>query len=175
MSSNHLTQKQKNICYLIDGIAFILLGIFLILSATELLKVDFKSIILFAILLFFGLAMIANSFVQHNSMLLWIGTLLFVCALAGFFVNCTEAITYRKIYPLFIASPAIASLVSMILASEHKMHLFSAVFFGVIAVLFAFESAGLVSIKIIIPIAFILVGIIIIISVLFTKGEKNER
>lgn len=175
MMNNELTKKQKTVCLCIDGLSLIFLGLFLMIVGLGLTVYDFKKIILSAILFFLGVSMILSAFVQKNSLLLWIGSVIFVCSSVGFFAEGIESLGYSNLYPIYISSPAIASLLTLTLSREYRMHLTIALFFGVISLLFTLEICGLLSINIIIPIVLILMGITIIVSAFIFKGEKNER
>lgn len=173
-SKESLSNTQKQICIIIDGIATILFGIFLLFVGLGLTVYEFRLIILFAALLFIGLAMTVNSFVQTNSLLLWLGIFLCVSSSVGFLAEGISALSYANLYPIFIAAPAAASLITLCMSKEIRLHLFISLFFGILSILFSMEAGNIISINIILPIAVILIGIIII-GAIFPKGDKNGK
>lgn len=173
-TTSNLSLKQRRICIIVDSVATFLLGVFLLLVGLKIIYYDFYRILLSSILLFGGIAMSINAFVQSNSLILWIGSALAVCACVGFIVEANIGFGYSDLYPIYIAAPAIASLITLFIKKEYKIHLLTAVFFGIISILFSLESSGILPISIVLPIVLMVVGLIIS-GAVFIKGEGNGK
>lgn len=173
-SKEKLSFFQRRACFIVDAVSVLLLGIFLLLVGLDLTLYDFDKIIYFALLLFLGSAMLLNSCIQINSLLLWIGSFVMVCGIYGFLAQGISGIDYRDLYPIVLAAPAIASLLSLSISKEKRMHVYISLFFGVISLIFSLESGGILPINIVLPIVFMVIGIIIF-GAVFIKGEKNGK
>ena len=137
-----VTPRQKaagNIC---AGTAIILAGIFLLLCGLNVIPLNILDVIAASILFAIAAAFLTSGLIQRNPVSVWIAVAFSVPALVEVLEKFTQA-TYGGLYPLYIAIPAVASLITSLIFRSFRPHIPVIVFFGGLAALFALQSSGL--------------------------------
>jgi len=106
-----LTKKQIIISQIIIALAALILGVLFLLSFLDVLPLNFLQAILILIPIALATALIFLGFVQDNTLLIWLSIIIyaiFAVSVLHFFGRCD--LTIAKLYPIYILSPALASL-----------------------------------------------------------------
>jgi|GEM_PF-2469821 len=106
-----LTKKQIIISQIIIAAAAFILGVLFLLSALNVLPLNLLQAVLILIPAVGGAALLVLGFVQDNTLLIWISIILLIAFIVSFinFFGCCD-LTFRRLYPFYIVSPAVASL-----------------------------------------------------------------
>lgn len=170
-----LTRKQRLAGNLTAGATVIAAGIILLLAGTNVIHASMRLLVAPVLLTAVGASLLLTALIQRNTVSLWISFAFLVPALVGYLAGFTPA-TYGQLYPLYIAIPAIASLLTMPMSGSYAAHGKTALFFGLIAGLFALQSSGLVGWGVVLPSVVVFVGLIIVyIAVTLARGEEKEE
>lgn len=168
------TKMQKRITSIAAGAVIVLAGLMLFLTATGLFPhLTVKNSAVFIILFAIALILVFSAAVQKNSVALWLAVCFFIPGLITLLVNFT-ALTYFNLYPLYIAIPGLASLVTLILSRDFKLHLKIAALFCVVAALFFLHSFAVLKIGFILPILLVLLGAVVIVAALRPKHSEDD-
>lgn len=169
-----LTPKQKLVGNLIAGGFTVLCGVFLLLCGVGAIGLDIKKIALPAILMAVGLTLLTTAILARNPVSLWLSWAFNIPAVISILAAYTF-LGYGNLYPLYIAVPAIASLLTLPMTpSSFKSHLKAIAFFGVLAFLFMLNSLMGVSWSIVLPIILVYAGLLIITAaVLIARPVKR--
>ncbi len=159
IESNEIDGKKRIVSNLVFASGLVLTGVALIIMGVleDSLGVAYASLIAPIILTAFFLINLIVSFLQRNTVALYIAGLCLANALIAVIGNFTE-VGYDRIYPLFILSPGLASLFTLIMSKEYKLHLLLGAFFACTAGIFALQSCFDVSWAIIIPVFVLYLG-----------------
>ena len=126
------------------------------------------------VLLTVGLVFLTTAIVQRNTVSMWISFAFIVPALVAALNNFT-ALTYAKLYPLYIAIPAISSLFTAIMSRSFRDHLKIIITFGLIAAVFSLQSSGLTGWNVVVPVLVVLAGLAIVYAAIrMNKSEDND-
>lgn len=171
-----ISPTTKMACNIIMATAIVVCGIvLLILGVTSAdTGIDIMALIAPVILATLGMAFLITSLMQHNTVTLYLSALLLVCSLASFLANLSSAVSYSAIWPLYIAAPAIASVVTMLMSKQYGFHIRIALVFGVLSIMFALFTAGIWGIEVLIPALIVYVGLIGLYATLAIKGATEE-
>ena len=165
------TKGQRMAGNITAGAFVVLCGVFLLLVGLGVFDgLSLGNVTFVAIFYTLALAFITGAFIQKNTASLWIGTAFAVPATVTLLNNFTS-LTYAQLYPLYIAIPAISCAVTLILSRAFIDHLKVILFFGVIALMFALQSSGLVGWGVVVPLLVVFVGLMVIIVAI--RGRKN--
>lgn len=168
------TGAQRTASNIAAGAYVILCGVFLLLTGIGIFDgITIGNVTLIAIFYTLALAFITGAFIQKNTASLWIGTAFAVPATVTLLNNFT-ALTYAQLYPLYIAIPAICCAVTMILSRAYADHLKVILFFGVLAVVFALQSSGLVGWGVVVPLLITFVGVTVIVVAIRGRNNGDE-
>jgi len=132
--SINLSEKQKRLTYLFVGLSFLLCGIFLLLVSSNLIDLQIKKVVIPTLILGFGLSCFASSFCQDNTLLLWLGCGVIVCAI-GTFLGEFLACGYKKVIFVYFLAPTLASLFTMLKSKKYKFNLKISLLFALIAII----------------------------------------
>lgn len=169
-----LTAAQRLASNLIAAIGLILCGVFLLLCGLGAIALDMTSVLAPAILTAFGIVLLANALIQSNTVSLYLSVLLFVCALTCGIANFSENIGYGELYPLFIAAPAAASVVTIIMSRNFMTHIKIILVSGVFAFVFFMQSFGIWSWVVTVPVLVMLTGLLALYATLSAKARPEE-
>ena len=189
MSSNNPEQKLPK--YNLSLLSTIFCSLELILFGVFLLVVNFKpdflgaqwgvSIIWLPVALgLIWLLCLTHSAFLKNTVTLWISFVFLTC-LAAWLIKNVGGVGYHKIYPIYVAIPAIASAGTLLFSKDKNLHLKSIIFFGVIAFILFLNSFYEVDWWIIAPIVAIVIGAFIFINAITSKkgrwddGDRPQR
>lgn len=184
MNNNNPEQKynlnRSLATTIVCSLEFILAAAFILVVRfkSDLLGPNFlvKDIWLPTVLIGMGIISLTHSLIMRSTSTLWISVVFFVCAINWALVNPhLGGLTYKQIYPIYIAIPAIASLISLPFSREKNKHLKSIIFFGAISAILLINSLGKVDMFIIIPIVVIVAaGFIMVNAITRKKGRWDD-
>lgn len=170
-----LTKGQRVAGNIIAGAYTVVCGVFLLLVGLNVFGgLTISNMALPTILLTVGLVFFTTAIIQRNSVSLWLSFAFFVPAVVSYLANFTE-LTYGRLYPLYIAIPAIASLFTMFMSKAYRDHLTTVIFFGVIAGVFALQSSGLTGWGVVIPVFVVLLGLAIVWTALKINKQEDDN
>jgi len=137
--------KAQKLIQRISAIAILALaGLFLLLAGVVAVLPNILTVLAATILLACCLIFLVSGIVGKNPVSIWIALAFFTPFLIEILTSL-YVVTYAQIYPLYIATPAIASLITGAIWRNLKLHLFAIVFFGGMAILFSIQSIGLLN------------------------------
>jgi len=136
-----LTTKQKMASKISAIVLIALCAVTLLLFGVVNSLPNILSVLAVSILLTFALIFLACGIIQKNQVSIWISIVFFVPVIIEFLTIYTS-LTYADIYPLYIAAPFIASIVTGLIWRNIKLHILPLIFFGVLSVIFSFQSSG---------------------------------
>lgn len=169
-----LSNGKKLACNLSAAAIVLAAGLFLLLCGTGVFPISVTKALCGTILLAVGLTFIVSALIANNSVSLWIGCCFLVPAYVELLVKITPA-GYSQLYPLYIAIPAIASLVTLVYTRELRSHLPVIALFGVPAGIFALESGGVAGWAVVIPVLVVYVGLLMLAAALLKRKEKDDE
>jgi len=174
-----LTAGQKLACYIVAGAILAAWGIFLLLCGTvSAFPFTIGQAIVPSGMLAVGLGFTAIGFIQKNVVSLWLGILVLSIASVSVFAPLFEGSLwqgYRKLYPIYIASPGIAFVATMIYSREFKDHLKLILFFFGLSAFFFLNSLFGVPWYIVLPLMLVSVGLVVVAIALAVRfGVKKE-
>ena len=172
--TTEITAKQRLISNLTAAIGIILCGLFLLLCGVGAIGVDIVGAIAPAILIAFGAILLINALVQTNTVSLYLSVLFFVCALTSCLANFAGSLNYGKLYPFYIAAPAIASLFTMLMSRNFVSHTKVIVVFGVPSFFFFMLSFGVWAWYITLPAVLTYVGLLALYVALSVRAKPEE-
>lgn len=170
------TKKDKLIGNLIAGGYVVACGCFLLLAGLGVFgsSVTVAALALPTILLTVGLVFLTSALVRRNCVSMWLGFVFIVPAVVSYVCNFTP-MTYGKLYPLYIAIPAIASLFTLPMTPRaFRDHLGVILFFGVCAGIFALQSAGVAGWRVALPVLLVFVGLTIVAAAIWLNGKEDD-
>ena len=152
--------KQKRVASnLVFAIGLVLTGIVLLICGIfdSINSCGFFDLAIPLFLISFFAMLFIIAFIQKNTVALYLSMLFLTCGI-GTILGNFSGYGYEKIYPVFIASPAVASFATMFMSREFRFHLWVFSFFGIISAIFMLQTIFDVSWGIIIPITVVFVG-----------------
>ncbi len=152
-----------------------MLIIWYILVALSVIPVSFWGVFTGSLVGAIGLILIVSGAIQRNSVSVWLSFPFLVPAVIEFLTEFSVC-QYYEIYPLYIAIPAIASLVCLTFAGGKSAHVKVLIFFAIEALCYLFNVLGLIPIyvSIIISSAWFLITIIYIFIRIFRSANEHE-
>lgn len=170
-----LTPSQRLAGNIIAGAYLVACGVVLLLTGLGVFgAVTVGSIWLPTVLLTLGLILFTTGLIQGNVVSVWLACAFTVPAVISYLALFTS-LTYAQLYPLYVATPAISSLVTALLSRKAvKEHLKVVLFFGVIAAAFALRSFAIVGWSVVLPLIVVFIGFIIIFSSIKKSKESNK-
>lgn len=149
-------------------------GIFLLLCGMGVIPVSVRSAACGTLLAAAGLSFVVSACIARNSVTLWLG----ICFLVPALVECLVQTTpygYAQWYPLYIATPAVASLGTVWLSRAFGAHLPVFVVFGVTAALLALQSSGLLSWRFVVPLCIVYAGVLMLAYTLRKFAPETKK
>ena len=169
-----LTPGQKLATSISSGIILALLGVFLLITGLNILPFGMRLAMIPAGLIAVGLIFVIAAFIQDNVVALWVGSLLIAVASVSILAPATS-LGYRRLYPMYMLAPAIASIITMIYSKEVKDHIKAILFFGVLSGFFFLNSFGIADWVVVLPIMLLSFGaFIILLSLIVRRRIKGE-
>jgi len=173
-----LTKKQIIISQIVVAIAAFLLGLMFLLSALGVIPFGFLDAVLIFIPIVGGTALFMLGFVQDNTLLIWISAIFLSAFIAHFihiFGRCDLTIT--NLYPIYILSPAIASLLVGVYDSfKLKQHLKIIFPFLALAISFSLNSFWGIHFGIVIACIFLFIALCFVLFIIKThKAKPNDK
>ena len=173
IEDTELTKGQKLAGNLIAGAYTVLCGIFLLLVGLNLFDgLSIGNTALPTILLTVGLVFLTTAIIQRNTVSLWLSFAFIVPAVVSYLNNFTP-LTYARLYPLYIAIPAIASLFTMIMSKAYSDHIKIVIFFGVIAAVFSLQSSSVAGWGVVIPVLVVIAGLAIVYAAIKMNASED--
>lgn len=170
-----LTEKQKLACNLIISGALILCALILLLVGVRVIKVKIGLIVTPVILGGIGISLFVTALIQRNTVSMWLSGVLLSCMTATIVAVSTKQ-PYAVVYPIFIASPAIASLMTIFISESKNFHGSIIVFFGILSILFSLNSSGTLSWYVSTPLIVMFFGITILLySIMHYRNKDKEE
>ncbi|MBQ7227338.1 MAG: hypothetical protein IJX05_02940 [Clostridia bacterium] len=170
-----LSPKKRFICNLIAAIGILTCGAVLLVFGIigNGVGVYVSQLIVPVILLTIGLIFMITSLIQMNTVTFYLAIVFLVCSLVSFLAHFTP-LSYGMIYPLYIASPAIASLFTMIMSKEYAFHLRLIFLFAVPAVFFQLFATELWSLSVLVPVLLMYCGLVVLSFALSANSVSEE-
>lgn len=162
------------------GILIVAFGVSLLLSGLGLFPVDLTSFWFPAVCVTLWLGAFLTGALRKESWTVWVGFVFFGLAV----VNITHAVSgvgYGKLFPMYIAIPAVCSLVTLLFAQNKKLHLESIILFGGLTVIFTIQVLTSLNWFITAGIIVIMLGLFIFVNVATSKkgrwddGDRPQR
>lgn len=158
---NQLNKKQIFYSRLVLGGAAFLLGLFLLLCGVKIVPLPVLKTLPVAIAITLGLICFLWAFIQDNTLMLWLSMPLFFAALVSLLCAIDSQHGYGFYYPIYIASPAAASLVTALYSGEWKDHLKVIFLFLPVSIILLLGSMLKLHWTVILPIFLIFIGLYI--------------
>lgn len=163
------------------SLIIVLAGVLMILSGVNAINIDIKYFWLPTLLCtLFACGLVIGVFRKETTPL-WFGIVSLVCAVPVV-INLTADTAYSVIYPIFIAAPAVASLITVAFADNKKLHLQGIILFGGLALIFLLQSLSLINNWFVIAgIAVVMVGLFFFVAVATSRrgrwddGDRPQR
>jgi len=139
-----LSKAKKTAVFITIAAALFLYGLSMLLCGLGVFSNAFPTCTLAGIWLpsaFFTLAFcfLASGLIGKNPVSGWIGSAFLLPGIVGF-LALVSTLSYAQLYPLYIAIPSAASLVTGMIRLKFKPHLRTIIFFGGIAGIFSLQS-----------------------------------
>jgi len=168
-----LSPRQKLACSISAGALLIALGIFLLLAGVGVFPFGLRLAIIPASLVTLGLIFMVAGIIQENVVALWLGCFLLAVSTVSIFAPLAYTVRrgYAALYPLYIAAPGIACLVTMFYSKEFKDHLKAIIFFFVLSGFFFLNSVFGVSWVIVLPLMLASFGIFVIVVAVIVRNR----
>lgn len=175
-NDGEVTRADKFAGNIIAGAYTIVCGVFLLLVGLDVFgeQLSIRMIALPAVLMTIGLVFLTTSLYQHNSVSMWLALAFITPAVVTLLVNYTPA-TYLRLYPVYIAIPAISSLFAMTMSRSKKELLNVVILFGCIAGIFSLQSSGLAGWGVVVPLLVVFVGLAVVVTALVLKKGDNDN
>ncbi|MDR2201654.1 MAG: hypothetical protein LBP26_02655 [Clostridiales bacterium] len=169
-----LTPRQRLAGNLTAGGVILLCGIFLLLCGLGAVPLSVTKIWLCSVLTAVGLVLLITGFIQRNTVSVWLAFAFLVPALVEGLAKSGTA-DYGNLYPLYIAIPAVASLVTMLYGGAWRSHVPVIALFGPVAAIFSLNSSGALEWAIVIPLLIVFIGAVVILSAaLSNRGADDD-
>jgi len=168
-----LSPRQKLACSISAGALLVALGIFLLLVGVGVFPFGLRLALIPASLVTVGLIFIVAGIIQDNVVALWLGCFILAASTVSIFAPLAYTVRrgYSILYPLYIAAPGIACLVTMIYSREFKDHIKAIIFFFVLSGFFFLNSAFGVPWVIVLPLMLASFGIFIIVVAVIVRNR----
>lgn len=169
------TPKNRLKANIIAGAVTILCGLFLLLCGVDVIKIEFKKVILCAILMSVGIVFLMNGIIQNNPVSIWISFAFIVPSIVEMMVKFF-GFTYGQLYPFYIGIPAFSCFITAVLTKNPKPHFTTFMFFAVLSFLLFLNSFDVAPFRVIIPIVIVCIGlgILFIAYNLFRKDTEEK-
>ena len=174
LTTVEITAKQRLISNLTAAVGIILCGVFLLLCGVGAIGLEIGLIIAPALLITVGVILLVNSLVQMNTVSLFLAVIFLTCALVSCLAHYADGLDYGKLYPFYIAAPAIASLFTMLMSRNFVTHIKMIAVFGIPAFLFFMLSFGVWEWYITVPAVVTFVGLLALYAALSVRGKPEE-
>ena len=138
-----LSKKQKLAINITAGGILVSAGVFILLCGVIGAMPNILRVLPMTILIAFCLVFLVPGIVQKNPVSIWIAVMFFVPVIVELAAKYSDVVDYRQLYPLYIAAPAIASLITAVCFFKFKAHLPVIVLFFSAALIFVFKVSGL--------------------------------
>jgi len=168
-----LSSRQKTAVRVIIIAALALCGVALLLTGLGVFPCGLNLIWLPSVLFTLSFCFFAAGFIGKNPVSVWFGAAFLPPAVIGVLAGYTN-LGYGQLYPLYIAAPAFASLITGLFWLKFKPHIRAIVFFGALAGLFSLQSSGLLGFIVVIPLVIVFVGLCAAYVAIMIRKYKNE-
>ncbi len=169
-----LSPAKKLACNLIAAFVILAAGLFLLLCGVGVIPLKVSRAVCGTLLFAVSIMFLASALICRNSVSLWLGCCFLVPAVVEVLVKTTSA-GYAQLYPLYIAIPAVASLVTMVYTRAFISHLPVVLLFGVPAAIFALKSGGVVGWAVVVPVLVIYAGVLMLALALKKRRENDDE
>ncbi len=153
----------------------LLLIVWFVLVAVGVVAIGFWDIFLGSVLLAMGITLLVSGAIQKNSVSVWLAFPFLVPAVIEFLCKFSLS-SYIILYPLYIAIPAIGSLVCLTFAGGKKAHVKVILFFGLEAIFYLLNVLSIIQmfVSIILCIVLVLVAVTYIFIRIFRSNITHE-
>ncbi len=169
----YVSPKQRlagNVCAVVISVAALAV---LLLSYYGVLPFDIDKIATGTLLAALGIIFMVTAFIQHNSVSLWLSVAFIVPATISLF--CKNGVAaYSDLYPLYIATPGLGCVVSMIISKQRKRLFKAALIFFVAAAIFLLDVFDVLGIMWTLAVLFVYVVCLITYVVIYLKRGDNK-
>jgi len=172
-----LLPHQKLACYISAGALLVALGVFLLLVGVNVFPFGLRIALIPASLVTIGLIFVIAGFIQDNVVALWIGCFLMAVSIVSIFAPLAYTIRrgYAILYPLYLAAPGIACVVTMFYSREFKDHIKAIIFFFILSGFFFLNSVFGVPWVIVLPLMLASFGgFVIIVAIIIRNSIKGN-
>jgi len=165
--SNELTSFQNRVSR-IATVILLVIGTVVSIAVPIVLEPHARLIAVCILATFFALFLML-AIIQKNPVSMWLAIVFAELVVIELLV-INGVTTYAQIYPLYIAIPAIASLVVAVAWRNIRPHVVPMLFFALQSAVFALQASGVVGFAVVLPVSCaILIGIIVYVAIRLTK------
>ncbi len=170
-----LSRKKRFACNIVTAALIFACGCVLLVFGIigGVIGVGVSVIVVPLLLLTGGLILFVTSIIQMNTVTFYMSIIFFVCAFVGFLAHFSP-LTYGMLYPFYIASPAIASLFTVIMSGEYRFHLKIILVFSFPSVFFALFASGIWTAGILAPALVMYAGLVALYGALSANSATEE-
>ena len=169
-----ITAGKRFASNLIAALTIILCSVLILLCGLDVFSVSVGLVIAPAVLASLGIILLSNSFIQSNTVSLYLAVLFIMFAVVSILANFVEGLSYGELYPLYIAAPAVSSLATMLMSKNYFTHIKIAMIFGVPAFVFFMQSFGIWNWGITVAAIMMFVGVIALYATMALRSHPEE-
>ncbi|MCL2822049.1 MAG: hypothetical protein FWD86_02490 [Firmicutes bacterium] len=187
MKQNKIHPKQKSavlndrqifICRIVIAISALILGLFLLLVGVGVFDTPYFYTALISALYSVGITFLILSFIQDNTLLMWLSPIFILSAVVSTISVCSiTTLSYQNLYPIYIISPAIASALTCIYSKNFYTHIKVIIPLSITAANFSLNSFFNIPWQITIPVMLFSLCLAIVLMIILSKKlqDKNKR
>lgn len=168
-----LSPARRLACNLFAAGVVLAAGLFLLLCGLDVIAVKVSRAVVGTLLCAVGLIFLGSALIGNNSVSLWLSACFLMPALVELLVKTTRA-GYAELYPLYIATPAVVSLVTMFFTRCWLSHLPVIALFGVPSAVFALHAGGVAGWSVVVPALVLYAGLLMLLLALRGKKKDDE-
>jgi len=169
------SRKATLFAGLVSSLLIVAYGVLLILAGVGALRVDIRLLWHPALIATMGVNSIVVGACRKRLLPVWLGATMLTVAACILIGNFTEH-SFRTLYPMFIAAPAVGSLSVLFFTKAKRLNLVSIIFFGGMSVIFALKACALIKTWIfVVGIVVVMIGLIAFVTVATSrKGRWDD-
>ena len=168
-----LSKRKKTAVLILIIAAFALYGAAMLLCGFDVFKCRLDVIWLPGAFFTLAFCFLVAGLIGKNPVSLWLGAAVSILGVIGILAAYTD-FGYDKLYPLYIAIPAIASIFTGIIRLNLKPHIRTIIFFGGLGGILCLQSFGLLLPVVVIPIAAAFIAATMVYVVIMIKKHSKE-
>ncbi|MBE5732680.1 MAG: hypothetical protein E7353_06540 [Clostridiales bacterium] len=153
----------------------VLLIVWYVLVALNVVPVSFWGVFAGSLVGAIGLILLISGAIQKNSVSVWLAFPFLIPAIIEFLTEFSIS-QYAQLYPLYVAIPAISSLICLTFAGGKSAHVKVVIFFTVQALCYLFSVLAIIPlyVSVIISSVWALIAVIYILIRIFRSTNEHE-